>query len=151
MSFRTSFLASILGLAAAGVALADTNPAVDARQAQFTLFAHNLAVVGSMAQGRMDYDADVAQTAADNLFHLTRHDQGRMWPEGTDADSIEGTRALPEIWADLDDFTMKFAALQDAAEALQGVAGNGMEALRPAVGQLGGACAACHDNYRAEQ
>ena len=151
MPFRTPLLASILGLATAGAALADTNPAVDARQAQFTLYAHNLAVVGSMAQGRMEYDADAAQTAADNFYHLTRHDQGRMWPEGTDNASIEGTRALPGIWEDLDDFTAKFVALQEAAESLQAVAGDGLDALRPAVGQLGAACAACHDANRAER
>ena len=151
MSLRTLGLASCLGLFALAPALAEPNPAVDARQAQFTLFAHNLAVVGSMAQGRMEYDADAAQVAADNLYHLTRHDQGRMWPEGTDNATIDGTRALPSIWEDLDDFTAKFVALQDAAEALQGVAGDGMDAMGPAVGQLGAACAACHDAYRAEQ
>ena len=56
--------------------------AIEARQGQFKLYGHNIAVLGGMAQGRMDYDAEMAQTAADNLFHLTRHDQSRLWPEG---------------------------------------------------------------------
>ncbi len=152
MSLRRPLFATTLGLVTfATAALADTDPAVEARQSQFKLFAHNLAVLGPMVQGQMEYDAEAAQTAADNLFHLTRHDQGRMWPEGTDNASIDGTRALPAIWEDLDDFAAKFGALQAAAENLQGVAGDGMDALRPAVGQLGGACAACHDDYRSER
>ena len=152
MSLRRPLFATTLGLVTfATAALADTDPAVEARQSQFKLFAHNLAVLGPMVQGQMEYDAEAAQTAADNLFHLTRHDQGRMWPEGTDNASIDGTRALPAIWEDLDDFAAKFGALQAAAENLQGVAGDGMDALRPAVRQLGGACAACHDDYRSER
>ena len=152
MSLRRSLLVTTLGLATLGMpALAETNPAVEARQSQFRLFAHNLGALVPMVQGQMEYDAEAAQTAADNLFHLTRHDQGRMWPEGTDNASIDGTRALPAIWEDLDAFAARFATLQAAAENLQGVAGDGLDALRPAVGQLGGACAACHNDFRAER
>ena len=140
-----------LGALLGSAAFADTDPAVDARQSQFTLYSFNLSVLGGMAQGQVDYDAEAAQTAADNLYHLTRHDQGRMWPEGTDTASIDGTRALPDIWEDFDDFLAKFTDAQDAAEAMQAAAGDGLDALRPAVGQLAGACAACHDDYRAER
>ena len=130
--------------------LADDDPAIAARQGQFKLYSHNFAVVGGMAQGRMEYDGEMAQTAADNLFHLTRLDQGRLWPEGTDSDSVDGTRALPSIWEDLDDFVAKFVALQDAAENLQAVAGEGLDEMRAGVGQLGQTCQACHEANRAE-
>lgn len=120
------------------------------RQGQFKLYLHNFGVLGSMAQGRIDYDAAQAQIAADNMFHLTRHDQSRLWPEGTDSQSAEGTRAKPEIWANLDDFVAKFGALQDAAVTLQSEAGNGVDALRAAVGAMGGTCQACHQAYREE-
>lgn len=122
--------------------------AVEARQSQFKLFAFNLGVLGGMAQGAVEYNADAAQTAADNLYHLTRHDQGRMWPEGSDNMAMDGTRALPGIWENLDDFAAKFAALQNGAEAMQGVAGDGLDALRGAIGGLAGACQACHQVYR---
>lgn len=130
--------------------LADTDPAVETRQGQFKLIVHNFAVLGGMAQGRMDYDGDMAQIAADNLFHVTRHDQGRLWPEGTDSMSIDGTRASPAIWDNLDDFVTKFVALQDAAEALQSVAGAGLDEMRAGFGPVGQACQACHQAYRDE-
>lgn len=125
--------------------------AIGARQGQFKLFAHNLGVLGGMAQGRVDYDADAAQTAADNLFHLTRHDQARLWPEGSDSMSVDGTRAMPQIWDDFDDFVAKFVALQTAAVNTQSVAGDGLDALRGAVGPMAATCGACHDSYREPQ
>lgn len=150
MTFRNLFGSIALGTIIALPAMADTDPAVGQRQGQFNLFLHNFGVMGAMVQGRIDYDADLAQTAANNLFHLTRHDQSRLWPEGTDSTSIDGTRAKAEIWENLDDFVAKFAALQGAAETLQGVAGNGLDALQPAFGATAGACQACHQVYREE-
>lgn len=150
MAFSRLVGGSALALLIAVPAIAQENPAIAQRQGQFQLYLHNLAVLGGMAQGRMDYDAAMAQTAADNLFHITRHDQSRLWPEGTDSASVMETRAKPEIWENLDDFTAKFVDLQDAAVSLQTVAGDGLDALRPAVGALGGTCGACHEVYREE-
>ena len=145
---RLSLLAaSAVALILPSLALA--NEAVGARKAQFALYAYNLGILGPMAQGRVAYDADAAQTAADTLFHLTRIDQAPMWPEGTDNASIEGTRALPAIWADLEGFTARYSALQDAAAQLQSVAGTDLASLQAALGPLGGACAACHQQFRA--
>ncbi|MCC1482213.1 c-type cytochrome [Roseibaca sp. Y0-43] len=150
MAFFKVISGAALAVALAAPALAQDMNAVQARQGQFKLYGHNLAVLGGMAQGRMDYDAEMAQTAADNMFHLTRHDQSRLWPEGTDSSAIMETRAKAEIWENLDDFTAKFVALQEATAALQGVAGNGLDALRPAVGAMGATCGACHEVYREE-
>lgn len=150
MSFKRLIGTLALGAAVAFPAMADNDPAVEARQGQFKLFAHNFGVLGSMAQGRIDYDAEAAQTAADNLFHLTRHDQGTLWPEGTDSMSIDGTRANPDIWDNLDDFVAKFGALQTAAEGLQDVAGDGLEAMQGGFGPTAAACQACHQAYRDE-
>jgi len=70
--------------------------------------------------------------------------------EGTDSSMVMETRAKAEIWENLDDFTAKFVALQEASAALQGVAGDGLDALRPAVGAVGASCGACHEDYREE-
>lgn len=147
---------SALGLAATLTAslvlpVSAQEAAVKARQAQFTLYAFNVGVLAGMAQGQMPYDADSAQAAADNLFHLTRHDQSRMWPEGTDSASFDGTRALPEIWADLEGFANRYSALQSAAEAMQAAAGTDLASLQGALGGLGGACQACHQQFRAPE
>jgi cytochrome c556 len=145
---KKALVAAVACAAIALPAVAD-QAAVDARKAQFTLFAFNLSVLGGMAQGARDYDAAAAQLAADNLFHLTRHDQSRLWPEGSDNMAMDGTRALPAIWDNLEDFAAKFAALQSGAEAMQAVAGTGLDAMRGAMGGIAGACQACHQANRA--
>ena len=122
---------------------------IGARKGQFQLFAFNLGILGTMAQGRTPYDADTAQMAADHLFHLTRSNNTALWPEGTDNASTDNTRALPAIWDNLEDFTQRYGALQEAAVAMQAAAGTDLAALQGALGALGGACGACHDNYRA--
>jgi cytochrome c556 len=150
MKFRTLFCTIALSTTISLPAFAEDNPAIGQRQGQFKLYVHNFGVLGGMAQGRIDYDADLAQLAADNLFYLTRHDQSRLWPEGTDSASVTGTRANPAIWENLDDFVAKFGALQVAAEGLQQVAGGGLDAMRAGFGPVGQSCQACHEAYRDE-
>jgi cytochrome c556 len=150
MTLRKLIGATTLAAALALPAMAQDNPAVGARQGQFKIYLQNFGVIGGMAQGRIDYDAAAAQTAADNLFHITRLDQTSMWPEGTDSMAIDGTRAKPEIWDNLDDFVSKYVALQTAVVALQAAAGTGLDGMRTAVGPVGAACQACHQSYREE-
>lgn len=123
--------------------------AITARKSQFQLFAFNLGVLGSMAQGRIDYDAEAAQAAADHLYHLTRYNHLAMWPAESDNANAANTRALPAIWDNLEDFVTRYEALQTGAEAMQAAAGTDLAALQGALGGVAGACSACHDNYRA--
>ena len=145
---RLACAALIAGLALPAVA---NEGAIKARQGQFQMFALNLGVLGGMAQGRVAYDADAAQEAADNLFHLTRNTQLGMWPQGSDNMATDGTRALPLIWDQNEDFLARYAALQAAAEGMQAAAGTDLATLQGALGGLGGACQACHQQFRAEQ
>lgn len=125
--------------------------AVEARQGQFKLMALNVGVLGNMARGNTAYDANQATAAAANLVAVSMLDQSFHWPEGTDEMSIEGTRALPAIWENTADFGMKWQAFGAAATGLAAEAGNGLDAMRAALGPVGGTCGACHDAYRAPQ
>ena len=147
---RTASLAAALLLAAAPLA-ADVTPAVEARQGQFKLFSFNLGPMVQMAQGNAEYDAEVAGTAAANLATLVGIDQARLWPEGSDNATIEGTRALPAIWEDLEGFADLFADLQDAVAGLEGAAGTDLDTMRAALGPVGAACSACHEANRQPQ
>ena len=62
--------------------------------------------------------------------------------------SIDGTRAMPEIWENLPDVIAKWDAFGAAAQGLAEVAGTGLEPMRAALGPVGGTCGACHDAYR---
>lgn len=153
---KKSAIFSAAGLAAvllAGTAIADkgTHPAVKARTSIMTLYASNLGQLGAMAKGQADYDAEAASKAANNLALLVQLDQSTLWPQGTDNKSIEGTRALPELWQNFPDVMAKGEALGKAAAAMQAAAGTDLAALQGAMGGLGGACSACHKAYRAPE
>ena len=124
--------------------------AVKARQAHMTLLAGNLGVLGGMARGNADYDAELAQAAADNLVALSSIDQRFYWPEGSSNAEIEGTKALPAIWEQPDEFAGHIADLLAASEAMAAAAGTGLEGLTGAMGGLGGACGACHQTFRSQ-
>ena len=150
MKFPYFILIPMTMIGAPGVAAAqDFSNQLKARQGQFRIMAFNLGVLGGMARGTADYDADLAVLAAENIATIAALHQDGMWPEGSDNMSIDGTRALPSIWEDTADFNAKWTALGDSADALVTVAGNGQEALGPAVGALGKTCGACHEAYRA--
>jgi cytochrome c556 len=120
--------------------------AIGARKAHMQLYAHNLGVVGGMAQGAIPFDAAVATRAAQNLERLANIDETSYWIEGSLG--IEGTKALPAILETPDDFLAKQDGMKAAAAALVAAAGTDLAALQGAMGALGGACGACHQAYR---
>ena len=122
--------------------------AIKARQSHMQLYAFNIGVLGGMAQEKMPYDAAMASAAASNLAALTKLDQSRYWPEGSDMDAVEDTEALPAIWTDMAGVGEKAGALVEAAAAMETAAGTDLDALKAAMGGLGGACGACHKAYR---
>ena len=148
-----SLFAGVLAIAVTSVALADEShenkdPSVVARQSHMQLYAHNIGILGGMAQGKMDYDADAAAAAASNLNALANLNQASYWPAGTDNATIEGTRALPSIWNDFPGVMEVSAGMSEAAAAMNAVAGTDLASLQGAMQALGGACSACHREYR---
>ena len=153
MSKLPLILASIAAIGVAGAALAGShggNPAVKARQAHMSLYGHNLGVIGAMAKGEAEYNAEAAMAAANNIVSLVGMSQMSYWPAGSDNGALgDETRALPKIWEEFPSVMEKVGAVKAAADNLAAVAGNGQEALGPALGPLGGACTECHKAYRA--
>jgi cytochrome c556 len=150
----TRLSAAVLVTLALGTGIASAQDAaikgaITARQSVMRLYAFNIGQLGAMAQGKMAYDADTASAAASNLAKLSTLNGRAMWLPGSDNGSVEGTRALPAIWAEGSDIGAKAAALREAAAAMEAAAGGGLEGLQGAMGALGGACGACHKAYRA--
>jgi len=121
--------------------------AIAARKSHMTLYAHNLGVVGAMAQGAIPFNAEAATRAAANLDALANIDETTYWP--AESLGIEGTKALPVIQETYDDFLAKQDGLKAATAALVTAAGTDLAALQGAMGAMGAACGACHQAYRA--
>ncbi|MFP4043859.1 MAG: c-type cytochrome [Rhodosalinus sp.] len=151
MTFKTgiiSLAATVALVAPAAMAQDDFEAQLKARQGQFRIMALNLGVLGGMAQGKIDYDAERAQAAADTLVAVSNIDQSLHWPEGSDSMTLDGTRAEPSIWDDNADLLAKWSDFGEAAQEMQAAAGGGVEAIGPALQQVGGTCKACHDAHR---
>ena len=149
LTFALAFAA--LGCGTAAYAQDDFSAQLKARQGQFRILAINLGILGGMAQGKTEYNAEEAQAAADTLVAVSMIQQPPMWPQGSDDMSIDGTRAQASIWEQNEDFLAKWNDLGTAVQAMQASASDGQEALGPLLGQVGGACKACHDNHRAPE
>ena len=155
MTFTRIALIGLLSLGAGATALADGHitqddlkNAMNARKAHMQLYGFNLGILGNMAQGKADYDADAAQAAADRLVALATMNQGAYWLPGSDSDSLEGTRALPAIWEEGSMAGQIGMNLAEGALAMQAAAGDGLEALQANMRGVGAPCGACHEDYR---
>lgn len=149
LTFAIAFAA--LGCGTSVYAQDDFSAQLKARQGQFRIMAINLGILGGMAQGKTEYNAEAAQAAADTLVAVSTIQQAPMWPEGSDDMAIDGTRAQPTIWEENDDFLAKWTDFGTAAQTIQAAASGGVEGLGPAMGEIGGACKACHDTHRAPE
>ena len=152
---RSHLKITVAGLAAAAcvatAALAGGhagNPAVKARQAHMQLYAFNLGILGAMAKGDAEYNADAAAGAANNMASLSGAYQMAYWTPGTDSDSVDTSKAAAAMWDNIEDAVAKGMALNEASVALAAVAGDSLEALQGAMGPVGAACGACHKAYR---
>jgi len=58
------------------------------------------------------------------------------------------TRAKVEAWTTYPEVANKHKALVDAATKLSAVAGDGLDALKGAIGPVGKSCGGCHKPFR---
>lgn len=140
--------AALIAIAATGAQAQALPKEVKARQGQFQTLAINVGLLSGMARGTTPYDLATAQAAARSILGVSMVNPAPLFPAGTDAMSIDGTRAEPAIWENLPDVVTKWEALGTAAAAMQTAAAEGPQAIGAALGALGGTCKACHDAYR---
>ena len=115
------------------------------------MIAFNMGVVGNMAKGKTDYDAQIALNAAQNLALLSKINYQSMWPEGSSNSDISNTRSKMEIWTDASGFAEKHTNFVSSTENLANLADKGLGNLRSAVKEIGGSCEGCHQGFRTKQ
>jgi cytochrome c556 len=144
-----SGLITVAGAASAELSQDQAERAVETRQSVLHLMGWNMAPLGAMARGRIDFDAAQVQTNADRLLALSKMLSDAFAPD-TRSNEVT-TEALDVIWENPDDFAAKIQATIEASEGLVQAAGTGEEGtIRQAIGNLGSTCGSCHDDFRAD-
>ena len=148
MKHTLSIIGTLLAITMAVPAqaqFAKPEDAIKYRKASFNVMEAHFGRVGAMANGRMPYDAKLAQENAEIAAVMAKLPWA-AFGEGTDKGD---TRAKPEIWKEAakykeasDKMQAEMAKLNTAAKA-----GN-IDALKVAFGPAAASCKACHDAFR---
>lgn len=124
---------------------------IKARQAYMQVLGYNVGILGAMARGRVPYDAEMATAAAQNLNFAAQMNNGSMWPMGSDMDSHADTVAKVELWQNFSEAGGYLTDMSTATANLVGEAGNGVDAMKAAFGDVGKTCSGCHKQFRAKK
>lgn len=122
--------------------------AIKYRQSVYKVILWNFGPAAGMAQGKSPYDAADFARRAERVATMAP-----MLLEGYPAGSAIGTttRARPEIWEHMDEFTKLMRDMEGKAAAFATIAKDGdFEKSRAAFVELADACKACHEKYRTD-
>lgn len=146
MKSRTAFLAASAALLAsfsAQAQFAKPEDAIKYRQSALTVMGAHTGRLGAMVQGRVPFDAAVAQQNADIIATMAR----LPW-QGFGA-GTEGGKAKANIWTDAAKFKAGSDKLAADAAAVAAAAKSGnLDQIRAAFGTYAGNCKTCHDEFR---
>ncbi len=148
---------SILSLALAAVTVSLAVPAqaqfakpedaIKYRKAAFTVMSTHFGRVAGMANGRIPFDAAAIASNAAVAESMSKLPYA-AFTEGSDKGD---TKARPEVWTDNAKFRAAAEKMQVEMAKLAVVAKAGnIDAIKVQAGVTGGACKACHDDFRKE-
>jgi cytochrome c556 len=116
------------------------------RRAAYQLLSLNFGSLNAMATDKKPYNKDEATRNAEFVALLATVPKS-FFGEGTDKD----TKSKPEIWTNRADFDAKMEKMTGEAAKMPAVVRSGdMAAFKKQAADLGAACKACHDEYRAK-
>ena len=142
-------LALFLGAGYGITAFAQAKPdvLVKQRQSAMTLQGKYWGPLNGMAQGKVPYNAQIVARNAGYLDALTQMPWDGFDPSTKD----EKSRALPAVYDDAEKFKENQDRLRGAVGKLVAASKGGDEgAFKAAAGEVGKACGACHENFRAK-
>ena len=147
------FAAIVLTAIGAALALpaaaqfAKPEDAIKYRKNALFVMQQNFGRVAGMAAGKITFDAKVAADSAATAEFVGNLPWAGFGP-GTDKGD---TKAKPEIWAEkakFDDYANKLEA--ELAKLTVAAKSGSLDSVKAATNAVGGACKACHDDFRAK-
>ena len=146
------FFAALVLVAVAGTALAQQGPKpedmIKIRKAGFGFMAWNFGKIKANLDGNFNKDQVIA--AANVVAATAGSGMGALFAPGTEKDvGDQKTRVKPELFQQPDRVKELMGNLSREANELVKVAATGdVAAIKAQFGKTGGACKACHDDFR---
>jgi cytochrome c556 len=140
--------ATALTMAApASAQFAKAEDAVKYRQSALFVMQQNFSRVAGMAAGKIPFDAKVAADSAAVAEFASKLPWAGFGP-GTDKPE---SKAKPEIWTSKDKFDDDARKMEtEMAKLAVAAKSANLDGIKAAVNATGGACKACHDDFRAK-
>ncbi len=148
-------LALLLSLGAATMALSmpvaaqfqKPEDALKYRQSALSVMGTHFSRLGLMANGRVPFDARLAQENAAIVETMSKLPWAGFGPETERITS--GTKARPDIWMDNAKFKQASENMMAEVVKLNAAAKTGnLDQVRAAFGSTAASCKACHDAFR---
>ena len=150
MNKFTAIVFAVIGAALtlpAAAQFAKPEDAIKYRKNALFVMQQNFGRVAGMAAGKIPFDAKVAADSAATAEFVGKLPWAGFGP-GTDKGD---TKAKPEIWAEkakFDDYANKLEA--ELAKLTVAAKSGSLDSVKAATNAVGGACKACHDDFRAK-
>jgi cytochrome c556 len=129
---------------------AQAKSAIETRQGLFKVIANQNGPIGGMQRGTREFDAAVVARNAARIQTLSEIIP-ELFVADTRAIKTFKTAALDGIWNSQAEFKAKAEGLTKAAAGLVEASKSGDKATTlKAAAEVGKACGACHDNFRAK-
>lgn len=125
---------------------AKSEDAIEYRQSALFVLGQHFSRLGAMANGRVPFDAKVAQENADIVASMAKLPWAAFGP-GTDKGASH--KAKPGVWTEQAKFQEHADKLVAESTKLAAAAKIGnLDSLKASFGATAGTCKACHDAYR---
>lgn len=135
----------LMGAVTAHAQFQRPDDAVKYRQSALFMMGQHFGRVGAMANGRVPFDAAIAQQEMAIVMALAPLPWAGFTPESRDIRS----RAQPNIWTEKAKFDEAGQNTLKSLTALDAAAKTGnLDAVRRAFAETAATCKACHDNFR---
>lgn len=140
-------MGAALALVAGSAIAADSGALIKARVDNFKGMGKAMKAMGEELKAPAPAAAVLKANAA--TIAQNAHRVAGFFPKGSGPESGVKTQALPAIWQKSADFKKRADDLVAAAEALKlAAAGGNPAAVREAQMKVGGACKACHQDFK---
>ena len=142
----TLAVAALTLSAPASAQFAKPEDAIKYRQSALFVMGQHFGRIGAMANGRVPFDAKVAQDNADVVAEMAKLPWAGFGP-GTDKGAQ--TKALPEIWTEQAKFKAGHDKMEVETDKLAAAAKTGnLDALKTSFSATADTCKSCHDAFR---